>query len=300
MEQPRVESFSSRRAEAVSEPAGYGVTQQQQTAASQEDLSPSVMPNVGVPPVGVAPPPAAGPSIATGPTIGPAVPEGGNVDVPISEQELGQLHEQIQMLQKAADSETGEEQVRHLLLIENARKALAQANKYMLKDIKQQNRSSNFEQEKDRLMGHLDKEREKQTPDENATADELFGQLEQLRAELAERNERLREINKAELIQKKRMEKIPGERTKANSDLADITQQMKDQENGDDNVYALVMLRSQQLELEYKIKALGSESRLHEFENRLLPMRGDELARDIKIFRQRTSSPRNRRGRPTR
>ena len=114
----------------------------------------------------------------------------------------------------------------------------------------------------------------------------MFAQLEQLRAELAERNERLREVNKSELLQKKRLEKIPGERTKANSDLADVGQQMKDQENGDDNAYALLMLRAQQLELEYKIKALGSESKLHEFENRLLPMRGDELAREIKLLEQ--------------
>ncbi len=231
-------------------------------------------------------PPVAEPPVATGPMMGPALPEGAVVDVPISEQELGQLYEQIKFLQEAVESEIGEDQARHQSVLENARKALAQAHKYMLKDIKQQNRSSNFEQEKDRLIGHLESEREKQIPHENATADELFSQLEQLRAELAERNERLREINKAELLQKKRMEKIPGERTKANSDLADISQQMKDQEHGDHNVYALVMLRAKQLELQYRIKALGSESKLHEFENRLLPMRGDELAREIKLLEQ--------------
>ena len=288
MGQPRVESFPPITAEAEPEATAssrrFGTTEQQQTTALQAELPPdAAMPNVGVAPVGVSPPVAAGPT-APGQVMGPALPEGGAADVPISEQELGQLHEQIQIQQRAAESETGEEQARHLLLLENARKALAQANKYMLKDIKQQARSSNFEQEKDRLMGHLEKEREKQMPAPDATADELFVQLEQLRAELAERNERLREVNKSDLLHKKRMEKIPGERTKANSDLADIIQQMKDQENGDDNVYALVMLRSQQLELEYRLKALGSESKLHEFENRLLPMRGDELSRDIKFL----------------
>ena len=279
--QPTVESFPPITAEAES----------QQTTELQAELPPSVaMPNVRMPPVGVTPPVAAGSPIAAGSPMvpgqimGPSLPEGGAADVPISEQELGQLHEQIQTQQRAAESETGEEQKRHLSLLENARKALAQANKYMLKDIKQLNKSNNFEQEKERLMGHLEKGREQQHPANNATADELFAQVEQLRAELAERNERLREINKSELLQKKRMEKIPGERTKANSDLADISQQVKDQENGDDNVYALVMLRAQQLELEYKIKALGSESKLHEFENRLLPMRGDELAREIKLL----------------
>jgi hypothetical protein len=264
MEQPRVESFPPITAEA--EP--------QQTSAPQAEL----LPGVALPNVGVAPPVAAGQRMA------PALPEGGTADVPISEQELGQLYEQIQIQQRAAESESGEEQTRHLGRLENARKALAQANKYMLKDLKHENRSRNFEQEKDRLIGHLEKGREQKQPAKNATADELFAQLEQLRADLAERNERLREINKSELLQKKRMEKIPGERTKANSELADINQQMKDQENGDDNVYALVMLRAQELELEYKIKALGSESKWHEFENRLLPMRGDELLRDIKFL----------------
>ena len=285
MGQSRAQSFPPVTAEAEPEessaPSRFSETEQQQANAPQAERLPS---DVGVAPVGVSPPVAAGPAVAPGQVMGPALPDGGTIDVPIFEQELGQLHEQIQTLLIAAESETGEEQARHLLRLENARKALAQANKYMLKDIKQQERSSNFEQEKDRLMGHLEKERVKQTPDPNATADELFVQLEQLRAELAERNERLREVNKSDLLHKKRMEKIPGERTKANSDLADIIQQMKDQENGDDNVYVLVMLRAQQLELEYRIRALNSESKLHEHENRLLPMRGDELSRDIKFL----------------
>lgn len=274
-EQPRVESFPPITAEAEPHPA---------TALQAEMPLGVAVPNAGVAPVGVEPEVAAGPSIAPGQMEGPAMLEGGTVDVPISQQELGQLNELIRKQQKLAEGESGEEQERHLGLLDDARKALAQANKYMLRDIQQQNRSKNFEQEKDRLMGHLERGREQQQPDENATADELFAQLEQLRAELAERNERLREINKSELLQKKRMEKIPGERTKANSDLADIGQQMKDQEHGDDNVYALVMLRAQELELKYKIKALGSESKWHEIENRLLPMRGDELAREIKLL----------------
>ena len=286
MEQPRAASFPPVMAEAepsvTRSPTRFETTQSQHANSPQAELPP----NVSAPPVGVSPPVAAAPPIALGPVMGPALPEGGAADVPISEQELGQLHERIQIQQRAADNETGEEQTRHLLLLENARKALAQANKYMLKHIKQQHRAGNFEEEKERLMGHLNKERDKQVPAENATAAELFAQLEQLRAELAERNERLREVNKSELLQKKRLEKIPGERTKANSDLADVGQQMKDQENGDDNAYALLMLRAQQLELEYKIKALGSESKLHEFENRLLPMRGDELAREIKLLEQ--------------
>lgn len=270
MEQPRVESFPPMTAEAEPQPT----VEPQLTAAPQADLSTSD----GVASV------AAGPPIAPGAMMGPALPEGDTADVPISEQELGQLHEQIQIQLQAAESENGEEQSRHLLLLENARKALSQANKYMLKDIKQQNISSKFQKEKDRLIGHLESERERKIPAESATADELFAQLDQLRAELSERNERLREINKSELLQKKRMEKIPGERTTANSDLANISQQMKDQEHGEENAYALVMLRSQQLELEYRIKALGSESKMHESENRLLPMRGDELAREIKTL----------------
>ena len=160
-EQPRVESFPPITAEAVP----------QQMPAIQAEMPPSTAMHA--------------PPVAPGQMMGPALPEGGTADVPISEQELGQVHEQIQILQKVAEGETGEEQERHLGLLDDARKALAQANKYMLKDIKQQNRSRNFDQEKDRLIGLLEKGREEQQPDENASADELFAQLEQLRAELA-------------------------------------------------------------------------------------------------------------------
>ena len=284
MEQPRVESFPEITAEAQPPVSAVperleATVQSRQVDVPEKSSSTSVTASK----LGTA---AANslPVTALGSMMQPQLPEGGAVDVPISQQEVGQLNEQIQIQQQAAENESGEEQTRHLGLLENARKSLAQANKYLLRDLKQQNRSNNFEQERERLIGQLEQEREQQQPAKGASAEELFNQLEQLRAELAQRNERLREINKSELLQKKRMEKIPGERTKANSDLADISQQVKDQENGEDNIYALVMLRAQELELEYKIKALSSESKLHEFENRLLPMRGDELAREIKLL----------------
>ena len=288
MEQPRVEAFPpiAAEAEAGDELTDATAIQEQRHRAPVADGGPAV-PTVGLPPVAAGPSIAAGPSVglgALGQAMGPDLPESGSFDVPISEQEIGQLYEQIRILANMAKNETGDEQKRHLGVLEDARKSLAQANKYMWKDIKQKNKSKNFEQEKNRLMGQLEQVRQQQQPAQSSSADELFAQLEQLRAELEERNERLREINKSELQQKKRMEKIPEERNKAKMDLAENNRQMKEQESGDGNSYALVLIRARELELEYRIKALGSESKLHELENRLLPMRGDDLAREIKLL----------------
>ncbi len=294
MEQPRVESFPPATVEAevdrlpppTAEAAGGGPIE---ADVEPSRPTPPLSTVEALPVSSVEPAPAPAATISVGPELpaqmmGPALPEESNFEVPISEQEIGQLHEQILVQQEAAKNETGEEKERHLLLLENARKSLSQANKLMWKDIKQQSKAQNFEREKERLVAELEEIRPQQQPSDSVTADQLFEELERLRADLAARNVRLREINKSELQQKKRMEKIPELRTKAKADLADNRSQMKDQENGEGNAYAMVLLRARELELQYSIKALGSESKLHELENRLLPIRGDDLTREIKLL----------------
>lgn len=227
-----------------------------------------------------------GPTAQEGPNapVGPSVSEGTDLEVPISQQEIGQLHKTIQTQLELASQLQDPDRERHLQNLESARKALTQANKFMWKDIKQNQKTRNFETEKKRLIELLEQHRSQAQPEQGKTAEELFAELEQLRANLLERNERLREINKSELQQKKRMERIPEEHNKAKAALAENRQNMKEQENGESNVDATVLLRAKELELEYKIKALESESVVHELENRLLPIRVDDLTREIKLL----------------
>ena len=46
----------------------------------------------------------------------------------------------------------------------------------------------------------------------------------------------------------------------------------------------MMRLRAEELELEYRIDSLDSESKLYELENRLLPMNNDLLARELKVL----------------
>ena len=236
-------------------------------------------------PIGAAPP--LGALSIPGPmqnSIGPALPEGANFESPISEQEIGQLNERIQMQAAVAESEPEEDQQRHLMLLKNARKSLDYANKSMWNDIHQVNKARNFEVDRERLHHQLERLREATTPQADMETEELFAEVEHLRAELADRNSRLLEISKAENQRKQRIEKIPQERTRSKSELADKKRQMETLESGEHDNYALILLRAQQLELTYRIKSLSSESKLHELENRLLPMHGDFLAREIKVL----------------
>lgn len=274
LEQPKIEAFPPEadrivRAEAAETP-------RPQTAA--ETRLPST-----VGPQAIAVP--AGPALPTqNLSIGPAMPEGVSYEKPISEQVIGELSVQIQIQKEIAENEPEAERELHLKLVEDARKAIAQANKYMWKDISQLNRIRNFEQDRALLMAELENSRPISEPESGTSATELFEKVDQLRADLSEKNDRLREISKAELQREKRMKKIPEERTKSKSALADNQRQMKLQESGEADRYVLIVLRAQELELEYQIKALSSESKLHELENRLLPMRGDFLAREIKLL----------------
>ena len=217
-------------------------------------------------------------------SIGPSLPEGANFEGPISEQEIGQLNERIQLQLGIAENEPEDDKKRHLSLLQSARKSLDNANKYMWNDIHQINKARNFEVDRERLHTQLEQIRETKTPQANMEAADLFAEVDYLRAELAEHNDRLLEISKAENQRKQRIEKIPEERTKSKSELADKKRQMEQLENGEHDNYALILLRAQQLELTYRIKSLSSESKLHELENRLLPMHGDFLAREIKVL----------------
>lgn len=228
-------------------------------------------------PVAMAPP-------VTTPTMGPALPEGINMEIPVSDQEIGQLDEHIQSQRTRALRGTEDEIKRQTTLLDNAQKSLSQANKYLWKDIAQQDRAGKFDSQKEQLMAELEEVREAREPDEAESAEGLFAVLEQLRLDSSEKNDRLREINKSELQRKKRMEKIPEERAKAKALLADNRKLFKSQEGGESDAFAMILLRAEELELTYQLKSLASESKLHELENRLLPMRADSLSREIKLL----------------
>jgi len=97
-------------------------------------------------------------------------------------------------------------------------------------------------------------------------------------------NSRLHELNKTELQHKVRLGEIPKDRADSRKAIGDLDKQLKNEELGSADTFVMIRIRAEELAMEYHIDSLDSESKLYELENRLLPLNGDLLAREVKIL----------------
>jgi len=219
--------------------------------------------------------------------FGPALPADYAFDKPVSRQLVGDLQEEIQHqrdLLKSSHDTDDEEYNRRARLLEESFNLLGQAKKFLKKDFIQKNSIKTFEADKKILQDKLAVERKPHLPQGSESADDLFAQLESLRQEMESLNSRLHELNKTELQHKVRLGEIPKDRADSRKAIGDLDKQLKNEELGSADTFVMIRIRAEELAMEYHIDSLDSESKLYELENRLLPLNGDLLAREVKIL----------------
>ncbi len=226
------------------------------------------------------------PSLAQTP-YGPALPADFALNVPISRQLIGDLLEEIQRqkdLLKTSQDEPDEEHLYRAKTLEDSQKSLLQAKKYLKKDFGQRKGIEAFEDDKKILQEKLAVDRQPQLPQDSASAADLFARLEVLRRAMEDVNSRLNDLNETELQHKVRLGEIPKDRAAARKRITELDKRLKKEELGDADTFLMIRLRAEELELEYRIESLESESKLYELENRLMPLNSDLLAREVKIL----------------
>lgn len=241
-----------------------------------------------------SPEPGAGQANAVNPaaavaveTFGPALPSGFSSDLPVSQQLMGELFEAIQRqrdLLSAAPESEDEERVRMTKVLDESYGFLVQAKNMQKKDFVALNSIRTFEADKKILEEKLAVDRKPQMPAGDQLAEDLFSRLEQFRQEMDDLNSQLHELSKKELQHKVRLGDIPKERAKSRKRIGEIKKQLKNEELGNADTIAMIRLRAEELELEYHIESLDSESKLYELQNRLLPLESDLLARQVKVL----------------
>ena len=222
-----------------------------------------------------------------GALIGPAYPADLAVETPVSRQMIGELLEGIQRhkgLLSGTNENGDEEHSRRSRLLDESLNLLITAKKFFKKDLLQSNSIKTFEADKKILQEKLSIDRKPQTPQDDETADDLFSKLDSLRQEMEALNSRMHTLNKTELQHKVRLQDIPKERAEARKSIADLDKRLKNEELGEADTYVMIRIRAEELELEYKIDSLESESKLYELENRILPLQNDLLARELKVL----------------
>ena len=227
--------------------------------------------------------------------FGPALPADFTFSVPISQQLVGDLLEEVQRQKKLIDASlsqdnSDEELKRRLRQMEESLAALRQAKKFLKKDFAQRNGIKMFEADKKILQEKLSVDRKPQMPPPGQSAEDLFAHLENLRADMDDLNSRLNDLNETELQHKVRLSDIPKDRATARKRITEIDKQLTNEELGEADTFAMIRLRAEELELEYRIESLESESKLYELENRLMPLNSDLLAREMKVLEQEIES----------
>ena len=221
--------------------------------------------------------------------IGPALPADFASSVPISQQLVGDLLEEIQRqkdLLNTSPEGNSEELGRRSRLLEESLVALRQAKKFLKKDFAQRNGIKTFEADKKVLQEKLAVDRNPQLPQDGESAENLFAHLESLRNDMEGLNARLNDLNETELQHKVRLSDIPKDRATARKRITEINKQLTNEELGEADTFVMIRLRAEELELEYRIESLKSESKLYELENRLMPLDSDLLAREMKVLEQ--------------
>lgn len=220
-------------------------------------------------------------------TFGPALPAGFSLDQPVSQQLIGELFDEIQrqkdLLSSSPENED-EQRVRQTKVLDESYSSLIQAKNLQKKDFLQREGIRMFEADKQILEEKLEVEYKPQMPAEDQSAGDLFARLEQFRLEMDDLNSQLRGLNEKELQHKVRLKEIPKQRLIARKRIGEIKKQLKNEELGDADTIAMIRLRAEELELEYRIESLDSESKLDELQNRLLPLESDFLARRVKTL----------------
>ena len=230
---------------------------------------------------------ALAPTAPQGPAFGPALPADFSFDLPVSQQMIGDLLEEIQRQKDSlpkATEDGDEELARRQRMLDESHNALLQAKKFLKKDFLQRNSIKTFEADKQILQEKLAVDRTAKLPVGEESAEDLFSALDGFRREMEEVNSRLYEVSKTELQHKVRLGEIPKDRAAARKQISEIKKQLKNEEIGNADTFVMIRLRAEELEQEYRIESLDSESKLYELENRLLPMNDDLLAREIKIL----------------
>lgn len=225
----------------------------------------------------------------TVPAFGPALPSGFSFDLPVSQQLIGELFDEIQrqkdLLSTAPETEeVDEERVRRTRLLDESHSSLVQAKNFQKKGFLQRNGIRMFESDKRVLEEKLSVVRKPLLPVGGESAEDLFARLQSYRQEMDDNNAQLHELNKTELQHKVRLGEIPKDRATARKRIGEIKKQLKNEELSGADTFVMIRLRSEELELEYRIESLDSESKLYELENRLLPLESDLLARRVKIL----------------
>ena len=219
--------------------------------------------------------------------IGPAYPANLAVDTPIARQMIGELLEGIQRhknLLKSTNENGDEEYDRRSKLLDQSNDLLMSAKKYFKKDLIQSNSIKTFEADKKILQEKLAIDRKSQLPQDDASAEDLFARLDSLRNEMEALNARVHELSKVELQHKVRLGEIPKDRADARKSIAELDKRLKNEELDQADTYVMIRLRAEELELEYFIDSLDSESKLYELQNRILPLQNDLLARELKVL----------------
>ena len=221
--------------------------------------------------------------------FGPALPADFAFSVPISQQLIGDLLEEIQRqkdLLGTSQEDNSEEFNRRTRWLEESYAAVLQAKKFLKKDFAQRNAIKTFEADKKILEEKLAVDRKPQLPQKGQSAEDLFAHLENLRSDMNGLNARLNDQNETELQHKVRLSDIPKDRASARKRITEIDKQLTNEELGEADTFAMIRLRAEELELEYRIESLESESKLYELENRLMPLNSDLLAREMKILEE--------------
>ena len=225
--------------------------------------------------------------------FGPALPADFAFNEPISQQLIGDLLDEVQRqksLLSTSQDDNDEEQARRSKLLEEALARLLQAKKFLTKNFTQRNGIKTFEADKKILQEKLSVDRKPQLPQGGESAEDLFAHLESLRNDMEGLNSRLNDLKETELQHKVRLSDIPKDRATARKRITELDKQLTNEELGEADTFVMIRLRAEELELEYRIESLESESKLYELENRLMPLNSDLLARDMKILEKEIES----------
>lgn len=224
---------------------------------------------------------------------GPSLPADFAFSVPISQQVIGELLEEIQRQKDLLDTsqdDTSEEIDRRSRLLDESLVWLRQAKKFLKKDFAQRNGIKTFEADKKILQDKLAVDRTAHLPQGGESAEDLFAHLESLRNDMEGLNARLNDLNETQLQHKVRLGDIPKDRAAARKRITELDKLLTNEELGEADTFTMIRLRAEELELEYRIESLESESKLYELENRLMPLNSDLLAREMKILNEEIES----------
>lgn len=261
--------------------------QQHNPALNSNLTAEALPPGSQTPGAPTGPTSAAGSAVAAAEDFRPALPSGFSNDLPISQQFIGELFEAIQrqkdLLSSSPESED-EERVRLTKVLDESYSSLVQAKNLQKKDFLQRNGIRMFEADKQILEDKLAVDSKPQMPVGKESAEDLFSRLEDYRQKMDDLNSQLHELSKIELQHKVRLGEIPKDRATSRKRIAEIKKQLKNEELSNADTVVMIRLRAEELELEYRIESLDSESKLYELQNRLLPLESDLLARQVKIL----------------